>query len=79
MKLLLVVYSTLLGLVSAAPLPGWKEPSSVATPLKSESYRPFGTHTSEKEKQRLVKEIMEAEAWETYDGVYLGGEEQKLY
>lgn len=79
MQFSFVVYATLLGLVSAAPIPGWKEPSSVATPLKSESYRPFGTYASEKEKQRLVKEIMEAEAWETYDGVYLGGEEQKLY
>lgn len=47
--------------------------------LSSEAFEPFGSDLSPEEKKTLVSEVLEPEPWERFDGVFLGGLDQKLY
>lgn len=77
---LLGLGAVLLGLTLARPTPGSKGlPTASTLHLKSESFKPWGANLSPQEKATLVAELLEPEEWERYDGVYLGGKEQKLY
>lgn len=78
---MLLAASILLPYISASPIPSpsWHDPSTKTKHLSSETFRPYGTKIPTEMKKKLVSEVLEPEPWERFDGVYMGGKEQKLY